>query len=105
VSLLVDELLDSNMRGCSHIQIDGRWYIAKGMNLLGLFPNIDRFKNRVIDAIRVLTGKSFAVHYKEDERLQDELDREKRIATALESKRLQKERLAESDDDFDEELE
>lgn len=67
MSILIDELLDSKIERNNHVEIDGYWYILKGMELRGLAPDLKRFKNRFKDAVRVFKGKSFAVHYKEDD--------------------------------------
>jgi len=55
MSQLIDEI--SKMNLC---EIDFKWWIAKPLNYFQLIP-------RLKDAWRVFTGKSIAVHYKEDE--------------------------------------
>jgi hypothetical protein len=59
MSILIDvfDKLNSTNK-CEH---DGRWYIAKPCDFK---PHI---KIRIKDAFRVLTGKSRAYHFKEDE--------------------------------------
>ena len=47
---------------------DGKWYIAKSM----VFVSFREFISRFGDAWRVITGKSFAVHYKVDEKNEKE---------------------------------
>ena len=67
MSILIDKFIEQNAHNRTHVEIDGRWYIAKGLHLRGMYPDIHGLYNRLIDAIRVLRGKSFAIHYKEDE--------------------------------------
>ena len=57
MSVLIDELLELRTQ---NQEIDGKWYIAKPYDLRS-------FKQRLIDAYRVLVGKSQAYHFKEDE--------------------------------------
>ena len=64
MSVLIDELFKEE-RVFTHI--DTKWYVAKPI----LFYSIKTLLNRVRDAIRVIRGKSFAVHYKEDEQLKN----------------------------------
>ena len=60
MSFLIDELIKLEH---SKTNIKDKWYIAKPLG--GMTPGfIDRVKN----AIWVLVGKSFAVHFKEDEK-------------------------------------
>ncbi len=58
MSILIDNLFRSSVQEFNQ-NINGKWYIAK---------SIDYFQfSRIKDAIRILTGKSRAYHYKEDE--------------------------------------
>ena len=59
MSMLIDCVSDEN-QAC----IKGKWYIAKPLS----YPSILSLLSRLRDAIRIITGKSIAVHYKEDER-------------------------------------
>ena len=65
MSILLDKLLKemdtSNMAQSN----DLKWYIAKPIPFYSLKTKIQRIK----DGFRVMIGKSFAVHYKEDENL------------------------------------
>lgn len=60
MSILIDKLLKQSpgmpLKQCK----DKKWYFAKPLNY--------SFKESLKDAIRVLRGKSFAVHFKEDEK-------------------------------------
>jgi len=67
MSILIDDLLKEKIERNDHVEINGYWYIVKGLELKGLLPDIIKTKDRVLDAIRVFNGTSFAVHYKEDE--------------------------------------
>jgi len=67
MSILIDDLLNKKIERNVHTEINGRWYIVKGLELHGLVPDAIRAKDRFIDAIRVFKGSSFAVHYKSDE--------------------------------------
>lgn len=58
MSRLIDEICRSDCK--EYIDRDGNWWIAKPLNKAPL-------KKRINDAIRVLRGKSFACHYKQDE--------------------------------------
>lgn len=57
MSKLIDNLM---FLALQNQKIEGRWYIAKPYDL-------SSFKQRLIDAYRVLVGKSQAYHFKEDE--------------------------------------
>lgn len=57
MSILIDELLELRTQ---NQEINGKWYIAKPYDL-------SSFKQRLMDAYRVLVGKSQAYHFKEDE--------------------------------------
>lgn len=70
MSILIDTLLkthgDDRMRVSDCIK--GRWYISKPLDR----PRWGTaFVRRVQDALRVLRGRSFAVHYARDERTED----------------------------------
>ena len=62
MSLLIDELLKEESNP-TLTQIDSKFYVAKPIPFYSIFTFIDRIK----DGVRVMRGKSFAVHYKEDE--------------------------------------
>jgi hypothetical protein len=63
MSILIDKLIKDNdgsiMTSCD----DNKWYIAKPVSFYSLKTKINRFK----DAFKVISGKAFAVHYKQDE--------------------------------------
>lgn len=61
MSILIDNLV--KVKHEITVQINDNWYIAKPLPLRIIQQKYRDLK----DAIRVLTGKSFAVHYKEDE--------------------------------------
>jgi len=58
MSMLIDEAI--SIYGSNEVEIDGEWYIAKPITYNSIINNI---KN----AWSCLIGKSFAVHFKEDE--------------------------------------
>lgn len=58
MSKLIDDICRSDSPQYS--DRNGDWWIKKPLNK-------PCFKRRLTDAIRVLRGKSFACHYKEDE--------------------------------------
>lgn len=61
MSILIDWLVSKNNPGNNTSAcINNKWYIAKPIGYLSL-------KERLKDAFRILTNKSFAVHFKEDE--------------------------------------
>lgn len=62
MSILIDELIKNDFDNMSE-SYDGKWYIASPLKFRSIFIYLINFK----DALRVLRGKSFAVHYKEDE--------------------------------------
>lgn len=62
MSILIDELCEKHKD--IETEINGRWYCAKTLTST-LTPKT--LWLRVIDAFRVLIGKSKAYHYKEDE--------------------------------------
>jgi hypothetical protein len=57
MSVLIDDLRDPN-KYCEGKEINGKWYAAK--------PIIYWSTKNIIDAFKVLIGKAFAYHYKED---------------------------------------
>lgn len=57
MSKLIDDLM---ILSSQNQEINGKWYIAKPYDLIS-------FKQRLMDAYRVLVGKSQAYHFKEDE--------------------------------------
>lgn len=58
MSTLIDEICRSDSP--TYTDKNGNWWIAKPVRK-------KPFDARLKDAIRVLTGKSFACHYKQDE--------------------------------------
>jgi hypothetical protein len=62
MSVLIDELFAQ--KGNTHTNINGKWYISK---CVGYFSPCVLYR-RMKDAFSVLIGKSFAYHYKVDER-------------------------------------
>jgi hypothetical protein len=62
MSILIDKLLkeDSNS---TLTQINLKFYVAKPIPYYSIYTFIDRIK----DGLKVMRGKAFAVHYKEDE--------------------------------------
>jgi hypothetical protein len=64
MSILIDELLKDECNP-TLTQIDSKFYVAKPIPFYSIYTFIDRIK----DGFRVMVGKSFAVHYKEDEQL------------------------------------
>ena len=64
MSILLDKLLKEADTSTTTAQAkDLKWYIAKPLPFYSLKTKIQRIK----DGLRVMNGKSFAVHYKEDE--------------------------------------
>ena len=57
MSTLIDNLI---FLSSQNQEIDGKWYVAKPYDL-------NSFKQRLVDAYKVLIGKSQAYHFKEDE--------------------------------------
>lgn len=55
MSVLIDDLIKTTDVNCNE-EINGKWYIAEPCRYLS-------FKDRLKDAIRVLQGKSYAIHY------------------------------------------
>jgi hypothetical protein len=63
MSILLDKLLKEADTSNTAQAKDLKWYIAKPLPFNSLKTIIKRLK----DGLRVMNGKSFAVHYKEDE--------------------------------------
>jgi hypothetical protein len=64
MSVLIDKLLKDIDESITSQSNDKKWYIAKPLP----FYSIKTKLKRINDGIRVMRGKSFAVHYKEDEK-------------------------------------
>jgi hypothetical protein len=62
MSRLIDDFLKERY-STALIQIDLKWYIAKPIS----FYSLDTLFNRLKDGLMVIRGKSFVLHYKEDE--------------------------------------
>jgi len=63
MSILIDKLLKEADTSTTTQAKDLKWYIAKPLPFYLLKTKLQRIK----DGLRVMNGKSFAVHYKEDE--------------------------------------
>jgi len=63
MSILIDKLLRIENTFASYMRVDSIFYMAKPIP----FYSYKTTLNRIKDGFRVMTGKSFAVHYKEDE--------------------------------------
>ena len=63
MSILLDKLLKEADTSNTAQAKDLKWYIAKPLPFCSLKTTIKKLK----DGLRVMNGKSFAVHYKEDE--------------------------------------
>lgn len=63
MSLLIDHV-NSKYRDDIQTEINGGWYRTKP---LGPSTTLNMIWNRIVDAYRVLTNKSIAIHFKEDE--------------------------------------
>ncbi len=63
MSILLDKLLKEADTSNTAQAKDLKWYIAKPLPFYSLKAKLQRIK----DGLRVMNGKSFAVHYKEDE--------------------------------------
>jgi hypothetical protein len=63
MSILLDKLLKEADISITVQAKDLKWYIAKPLPLYSFKTKLQRIK----DGLRVMNGKSFAVHYKEDE--------------------------------------
>ena len=62
MSILIDKLLKEADTPKTQAK-DLKWYIAKPLPFYSLKTKLQRIK----DGLRVMNGKSFAVHYKQDE--------------------------------------
>lgn len=60
MSILIDKLIDKNKEKTNQVMLNGRWFIAKPIHHIS-------FRNKIVDAARILIGKSFAYHYYEDQ--------------------------------------
>ena len=63
MSILIDKLLKEANTNVTAQAKDLKWYIAKPIP----FKSLKTTLKRISDGFRVMNGKSFAVHYKEDE--------------------------------------
>jgi len=63
MSRLIDELVKETDNGITAQAKDLKWYLAKPLPFYSLQTKLKRIK----DGLRVMNGKSFAVHYKVDE--------------------------------------
>lgn len=63
MSILIDKLLKETNTSTITQAKDLMWYIAKPIQFYSLRTKLRRIK----DGLMVMGGKSFAVHYKEDE--------------------------------------
>ena len=63
MSILLDKLLKEVDSSTTSQSKDLKWYIAKPLQFYSLKMKFQRIK----DGLRVMNGKSFAVHYKQDE--------------------------------------
>jgi hypothetical protein len=63
MSILLDNLLKETDVSVTTQAKDLKWYLAKPLSFYSLKTKLKRIK----DGLRVMNGKSFAVHYKEDE--------------------------------------
>ena len=63
MSILIDKLLKEANTNVTAQAKDLKWYLAKPIP----FKSLKTTLKRIVDGFRVLNGKSFAVHYKEDE--------------------------------------
>jgi hypothetical protein len=63
MSILLDKLFKEADTSNLAQAKDLKWYIAKPLPFYSLKTKLQRIK----DGLRVMNGKSFAVHYKEDE--------------------------------------
>lgn len=63
MSILIDDLLKRASTNTMEQAKDSMWYIAKPMPYCSFKGKIRLIK----DGLRVMMGKSFAVHFKEDE--------------------------------------
>ena len=65
MSILIDNLLKKENTFSSFKRVDSMFYMAKPIP----FYSYKTVLNRIKDGFRVMTGRSFAVHYKEDEQI------------------------------------
>lgn len=65
MSILIDKLLKEIDTSTAIQAKDLKWYIAKPIQFNSLRTKLQKIRN----GLRVMNGKSFAVHYKEDEKL------------------------------------
>lgn len=63
MSVLVDKLIKEHYVTNTEQLKDFNWYISKPLGI----NSIKKLSYRIKDAIRIIQGKSFAVHYKSDE--------------------------------------
>lgn len=63
MSILIDKLLKETDNSVTSQAKDLKWYIAKPIS----FKSLRTTLKRISDGFRVMNGKSFAVHYKQDE--------------------------------------
>lgn len=63
MSRLIDKLVKETDNGITSQAKDLKWYLAKPLPFYSLKTKLKRIK----DGLRVMNGKSFAVHYKDDE--------------------------------------
>lgn len=63
MSILIDKLLKEVDTSILTQANDMRWYVAKPQPFYSIKTKIQR----IVDGLRVINGKSFAVHYKQDE--------------------------------------
>jgi hypothetical protein len=64
MSILIDSLVYQDRNTIINTNINGKWYVAKSIDYVCL----RLIWRRIKDSCRVLAGKSFAVHYKIDEK-------------------------------------
>jgi hypothetical protein len=63
MSILLDKLIKELNTSITSQAKDLKWYLAKPTP----FKSIKTTLNRIKDGFKVINGKSFAVHYKQDE--------------------------------------
>lgn len=63
MSILIDKLLKEANTNVTAQAKDLKWYLAKPIP----FKSLKTTLKRIGDGFRVINGKSFAVHYKQDE--------------------------------------
>lgn len=62
MSKLIDNVINEEINK-NKILVNDKWYIAKPLDIINGCTLIKRIK----DCIRIIEGKSIAVHYKQDE--------------------------------------